>query len=375
MLLFLATIFTGFLCSSEIVTIRSPTAQATCFGDCFNTTYCFEGSSYFNLQKLSQEIIVTWDFTPTQIVPICHDSEDDLWFRSVLHKSTPAQRLQLLKQQESSLFSKITRIIYPSETSKSATTTHNLLRISPFGQSCFQTCARSASAEEQVGITGKLYLTPRNLLFPLPWFPLALGALLLVSASKLSTSTEFYYISGATLGVCFAISVFVLIFFYFTNNRTSATRSQFGIAALLQGIVVYLRSSLFNLLSEYLEYVLIYVGVSFVVSLALLHYSVKRGPSGGVELNSALCDLLRVGLSSAGAFIIAHSVVASTRWQLYIVVLVAVFTAPGQSLKVEEKTNSEDDFVSFLIKNHQKIVLRKLSDVPGEEAIKAPPQL
>jgi hypothetical protein len=85
-----------------------------------------------------------------------------------------------------------------------------------------------------------------------------LGVVLIAVAKRLSTLTEFYYFSGASLGVGCAVGVLVLLFFYLTKNRSSPTSSQFGVAAILQASLLFLRKRIVELVSLFLGNVLVF---------------------------------------------------------------------------------------------------------------------
>jgi hypothetical protein len=67
--------------------------------------------------------------------------------------------------------------------------------------------------------------------------------------------------------------------------------------------------------SHYIEYVAVYVVVSFGASLALIHYSLKP-KDGPIVLNPAICDMLRIALTAGGAFVAVTAMVRSGRVQL-----------------------------------------------------------
>lgn len=372
---------------SAVVHFSSPADDArACFGqDCFSTVFCFQGESSLDVTWVATEVVAVVEFD-RKIKPVSFacESEDDFSLKSLFHLHTSRPETRLLARQSAapSLLSKVFGLFssqQSGENHQQQLSSRFEVRFSPFGSSCFQMKAEGGGGKKDQG--ARVRLETRSVL-DVGLVPVAaLGLVLLGTSKRLSTMTEFYYLSGASLGVVFAVSVLVLVGLHMVNGRGEHSRSQFGLAALMQASVLFMRKSVVDFLGDYVEYVVVYVVVSFSASLALIHY-LLRTPEG-VVLNPGLCDILNVLLACAGAGLVAYCTTRSPRWQVGMVFATCVYTmlfasrvpgtakAPrpfstpsrsrsGPSSQFRPKT--PDQALEFIAQNHHKFVLNRFQE-------------
>lgn len=374
---------------SKVTFFHDLNSQKSCIGsDCFDITFCYRGNSFLALNMAFTEIVGQVEFdTPVDAsdVHVDSESEDEYSFKSLLmlHNTSPQDRLLQRQTTGGSMMSRVYQLFTPKaiqEENAHLKSKRFEITFSPFDTTCFQIAAKKPQSQ----VSAVISLQARTLLdyklAPL----IGLGAALVLTAKRLSVMPEFYYLSGASIGVGFAVSVLVLCFFYLTNDRSSGatSRSHFGIAALVQAAVVFMRKSIFDMMADYMEYVLVYVIVSFSLSLALIHYSLRT--ETGVVLNPALCDVLHVGLASLGSGIIGFTLTHSPRLQIMLVLITAMYTmlvssrlfgkqqkpirkaaaaaysTPiRRSIVAVEVLQTPEQALDFIAQNHNRFVLRK----------------
>ncbi|KAH9260480.1 hypothetical protein BASA81_001650 [Batrachochytrium salamandrivorans] len=366
-----------------------------CFGsDCFSTVFCFQGKSSLDVTWITTEVVGVVEFD-RKIKPVSFacESEDDFSLKSLfhLHPSRPETRLLARQSAGPSLMSKVFDLFSTQQSGESQQqqqlSSKFEVKLSPFGSSCFQ--MKAAATEGGKG-DGWVHLETRSVL-DVNLVPVAaLGLVLMATSKRLSTMPEFYYLSGASMGVAFAVSVLVLVILHVANGRESGahSRSQFGLAALVQASVLFMRKSVVDFLGDYVEYVVVYVVVSFSISLALIHY-LLRTPQG-VVLNPGLCDILNVLLACMGACFLAYCTTRSARWQVGMVSMTCVYTILSASLFARPakapkafstpsrsrpgafpNPKTPDQALEFIAQNHHKFVLQRFDpsqdDTQSEE--------
>jgi hypothetical protein len=97
-------------------------------------------------------------------------------------------------------------------------------------------------------------------------------------------------------------------------TKSGPTKSQLGVAAFFQVGAVYARNAVFEFIKSYIDWIALYVILTFVSSLGLVHYFLK-GEDGKIRLSSSLKDIVRVSLQLLASFLIAMPV-TSARYRL-----------------------------------------------------------
>jgi hypothetical protein len=97
-------------------------------------------------------------------------------------------------------------------------------------------------------------------------------------------------------------------------TKSGPTKSQLGVAAFFQVGVVYKRKAVLDVVRAYIDWIALYIFVTFVSSLGLVHYFLK-GNDGKIKLSASLKDIVRIALQLLGAFFISIPI-PSARYRL-----------------------------------------------------------
>jgi hypothetical protein len=151
-----------------------------------------------------------------------------------------------------------------------------------------------------------------------------ISVVIIYLAPRISHQPMFFYLSGGTIGIFFAISVLILLFFKTTRPAGESPKAtHYSIAFFIQSLAYYFRTSLAYLANEYFEFILLYVCVAFFLSVFLIHWMIKR-PDGTSGVNGAVLDTAHVCVLLFGIGLGAYSLPSPRHGLIYGVVLLGL---------------------------------------------------
>ena len=296
-----------------------------CEGElCLQTLFCWKGARFADLNQVASRVTATVNFSDEHDTCVEAESDDVLSLRSLAfgyNNETAAIRLsERIGHERGWLSSLILKALVGDHKSTGDGVCNGkqcTIQTSPYGQSCIRLCSKPPTdgrimkaevffkSENAIDLSA-LYL----------WF---LGFALAAAAPSLSQRPEMFYLTGGSLGVMFAVALLVLIVSRMAT-RSGPTKSQLGVAAVFQVGVVYMRKAVYDFVKSYIDWIALYVVVTFVASLALVHYFLK-GEDGRIHLSSSLKDIVRTALQLLAAFLIAAPI-PSARFRIITIALV-----------------------------------------------------
>lgn len=294
-----------------------------CEGElCHESVFCWRGARFADLNQLTRRIHAEVEFQHESDMCVDAEMDDALSFRSLLFGYDNETAAIRLSNRIGSGRSWLSHLILDTVFGTRHKSTGDgvcidkkcTVHFSPYGLSCMRLCGERNPKDQhtmhaEIRFRVESVLDSRALT---TWF----FGLLLGSASRtLSERPEVFYLTGGSLGVMFAVALLVLIVSRMTT-RSGPTKAQLGLAAVFQVGVVYARNAVYEFIKNYIDWIALYVIVTFVASLGLVHYFLK-GEDGKVRLSSSLKDIVRIALQLLASFLMA-SPITSARYRLII---------------------------------------------------------
>jgi len=293
-----------------------------CEGEmCMQTLFCWKGARFADLNQLGSKVTAEVKFHDKQDTCIEVESDDKLSPRFILfgHDEPAEVRLSNRMGQEKSWVTSIREMIAGDNKGSSDAVecmgTICTVKMSPYLQSCIRLCSkpvRDRTIKAEVTFRSENAFDAQTLYF---W---AIGFAIVASANALSRRPEMFYIFGGTLGVTCAVALLVLVISRLTT-QSGPTKAQLGIAATFQIGAVYMRNTVEKFILAYLDWIVIYVLVTFSASIAFIHYWLK-GDDGRIRISSSLNDIMRTMLQLLGAFVITARVPSA--WYRIVITIV-----------------------------------------------------
>ncbi|KAH9255426.1 hypothetical protein BASA81_006545 [Batrachochytrium salamandrivorans] len=287
---------------SEVVVMNGREAGAQCIGeDCLGQVWCWQGSRFADLNQLTRQITAVVSSKAEE--ELCVDYESDDQLSAVLrHRELDAAH-RLLGKPHANLFTSTLRDLFAF--SPSGLGAGKEVKFSGYLQSCVALC-KAPKFKVEVDFASKSWLSVEALSLMVG------GLVLVVFAPRLSGNRVMFYLSGGVLGVLFAVAGLVLAV-GFRTARPSKT--QVTLALMCQFSVVLLRDLLYRLWASInLDWVVLYVLVSFTCSLCVVHYYVSK--AGGAP-NPALVDLVQIGIQIVGVALLVAPIPSPTLKALF----------------------------------------------------------
>ena len=293
-----------------------------CEGDlCLDTQFCWKGARYADLNQIMKRVTVVVNFTNTEDTCVESESDDVLSLRALgFGNDDASSRLQNRPRYEQRWVSSLVlrtilgehRVAGEGECNGNQCT----LQMSPYGQSCIRLCSKAQPLSK---MSANVLFASENSIDMRTIYMWLIGFSLITAAPKLSQNRGMFYLTGGSLGVMFAVALLVLIVARMTT-RSGPTKSQLGLAAFFQVGVVYMRKALYDFIKSYIDWIALYVTVTFAASLALVHY-LLTDQDGNVRPRESLKDIVRTALQLLGAFFIAAPI-PSARYRIITIAVV-----------------------------------------------------
>jgi len=321
---------------------------------CKSTLYCWRGVRFADLNQVLSHVNVEIEFSNSDDNHcIDVESDDALTLKSFLFGFENETAVDRLSERIGQSNGWIPSWLMSAVLGYRKTTQHGICtkkscqaQLSPYGMSCVRICRENVESAK-IALQSEFSLNENALYLVLA------GAFITKIARNLSERPETFYITGATLGVLFAIALLVLIISRVVT-RSGPTNTQLGVAAFFQVGVLYARNAVIDFIKTYVDWIALYVLVTFLSSMGLVHYFLN-GANGQIELSSSLKDIVRIALQLLGAFLMAM-IVPSPRYRVVTLIGIFIFQL------IQAYTNYRGD-----------VLVGTRYDYPSEKTVETPP--